>query len=43
VFAKASGHNVHIEDPGLVVSAITRVVQRARASGSRKTIGAAKP
>jgi pimeloyl-ACP methyl ester carboxylesterase len=43
VFAKASGHNIHIEDPGLVVSAIRRVVQRARASESRKTIGVAKP
>ena len=36
VFAKASGHNIHIEDPDLVVSAITRVVQRARASGSTR-------
>ena len=43
VFAKSSGHNIHIEDPALVVSAVTRVVQRVRASGSRKTIGGAEP
>ena len=43
VFAKSSGHNIHIEDPALVVSAITRMVRRVRASGSRKTIGAAEP
>jgi pimeloyl-ACP methyl ester carboxylesterase len=43
VFAKASGHNIHIEDPGLVVSAIARVVERARTGGSRKTTGVAKP
>ena len=43
IFAKASGHNIHIEEPDLVVRAITRVVQRVRASGSKKTIGAARP
>ena len=32
VFAKASGHNIHIEEPDLVVDAIRRVLQRARAS-----------
>jgi hypothetical protein len=43
VFAKASGHNIHIEDPALVASAIARVVERARTGGSRKTTGVAKP
>jgi pimeloyl-ACP methyl ester carboxylesterase len=42
VFAKASGHNIHIEDPALVIRSIRSVVQRVRANETRKTIGAAK-
>ncbi len=42
VFANASGHNIHIEDPALVIRSIRSVVQRARVNKSRKTIGAAK-
>jgi pimeloyl-ACP methyl ester carboxylesterase len=30
VVAPNSGHNIHIEDPTLVVDAITDVVRRAR-------------
>ena len=31
VFVKGSGHNIHIEEPELVIGAITRVLQRTRA------------
>jgi pimeloyl-ACP methyl ester carboxylesterase len=30
VFAKHAGHNIHIEDPALVVSSIRAVVSQAR-------------
>ena len=32
IFAKASGHNIHIEDPALVVAAIRDVIRRASAT-----------
>ena len=37
VFAKASGHNIHIEDPGLVVTSIQLVAERARSRAGKKT------
>ena len=39
VFAKASGHNIHIEDPDLVVNSIRSDVQHARSRMERKTTG----
>ena len=38
-FAKASGHNIHIEDPGLVVTSIQSVLQQARTRAGRRTTG----
>ena len=43
IFAKASGHNIHIEDPTLVVTSIRSVVQPERTRVSRKTTGEKKP
>jgi hypothetical protein len=46
VFAKRAGHNIHghnihIEEPDLVVTAIRHVVERSRAN--KRTIGAIEP